>query len=103
MKILVAGGAGYIGRVTVKELITQGHQVVVFDNLVHGHKETVPCKLIAGDLLNKDFIGKSLSNERFDAVIHFAAYALAGESMHEPFKYFQNNILGGLNLLEFMR
>lgn len=103
MRILVTGGAGYIGSVTVKELISQDHEVVVFDNLVHGHKESVSCRLIVGDLLDKEHLNSSLENERFDAVMHFAAYALAGESMQDPFKYFQNNILGGLNLLELMR
>lgn len=102
MRILVTGGAGYIGSVTVKALLAEGHEVVVFDNLINGHKEFASVKLIVGDLLNKDDLAK-LKGEKFDGVIHFAAYALAGESMQEPFKYFQNNILGGLNLLEFMK
>lgn len=102
MKILVTGGAGYIGSVTVKQLLAQGHEVVVFDNLRQGHKEVVPCKLVTGDLLDKKTF-ESLKNEHFDAVIHFAAMALAGESMQQPAKYFENNIMGGLNLLEFMR
>lgn len=103
MKILVTGGAGYIGSITVKELLKKGHEVVVFDNLKNGSKDSVSCKLIVGDLLDKDFLNESLNSENFDAVIHFAAYALAGESMESPFIYFQNNILGGLNLLEYMR
>lgn len=103
MKILVTGGAGYIGSVTVKELQKLGHEVVVFDNLVCGHKQAVSTKLVIGDLLDKEFLNKSLAKEEFDAVIHFAAYALAGESMRKPFEYFQNNVQGGLNLLEFMR
>lgn len=102
MKILVTGGAGYIGSVAVKELILQGYDVVVFDNLIYGHKEAVPCKLVVGDLLDREALKKTLSGERFDAVMHFAAYALAGESMRKPDKYFHNNVLGGLNLLEFM-
>lgn len=103
MKILVTGGAGYIGSITVKELLKKGYEVVVYDNLVYGHKEAVSCPLIIGDLLDRDFLNKSLESEKFDGVIHFAAYTLAGESMQDPYKYFQNNILGGLNLLEFMR
>jgi UDP-glucose 4-epimerase len=103
MKILVTGGAGYIGSHTVAELLRTGHEVVVFDNLVYGHKEAVKCPLIVGDLLRKEAIDKVLAKEKFDGVIHFAAYALAGESMKEPAKYFENNLQGGLNLLEAMR
>ncbi len=103
MKILVTGGAGYIGSITVKLLQDKGHQPVVFDNLIYGHKEAVSCPLIVGDLLDKDFLFKSFAEEKFDAVIHFAAYALAGESMENPYKYFYNNIQGGLNLLDLMR
>ncbi|MEX2013176.1 MAG: UDP-glucose 4-epimerase GalE [Candidatus Levyibacteriota bacterium] len=103
MKILVTGGAGYIGSITAKALIEKEHEVVVFDNLVNGHKEAVSSKLVVGDLLDKESLQNGLMGENFDGVIHFAAYALAGESMQKPYKYFQNNILGGLNLLEFMR
>lgn len=103
MKILVTGGAGYIGSITVKQLLQKGHEVVVFDNLVYGHKESVTCKLVEGDLVDKQFLFESLRNEEFDAVIHFAAYALAGDSMQNPYKYFNGNIQGGLNLLEFMK
>ncbi len=103
MKVLVTGGAGYIGSITVKRLLEKGIDVVVFDNLVYGHKESVLCKLVQGDLANYENLENGLKHESFDAVIHFAAYALAGESMKAPYKYFRNNILGGLNLLEFMR
>ncbi len=102
MKILVTGGAGYIGSVTVKRLLKEGHDVVVFDNLKQGHKEAVSCKLVVGDLLDKESY-KLLSGEKFDAVVHFAALALAGESMKQPAAYFENNIMGGIQLLEFMR
>src|SRR5258706_2345620 len=101
MKILVTGGAGYIGSVTVKTLLEKGHEVVVFDNLSQGH-EVVSCPLVVGDLMNQqDFL--KLDTYSFDAVIHFAALALAGESMQKPDKYFENNIIGGLHLLEYMK
>lgn len=102
MKILVTGGAGYIGSVTVKRLIEAGHEVVVFDNLEYGHKESVTCPLVVGDLLRKEDL-QQLNTYSFDAVIHFAAYLQVGESMTDPFKYFQNNVMGGLNLLEYMK
>lgn len=100
--ILVTGGAGYIGSHTVKELEKQGFKPIVFDNLVYGHKEAVDCGLIKGDLLNIEDLEKVFKDRSFDGVIHFAAYALAGESMEKPSKYFRNNIMGGLNLLDMM-
>jgi len=103
MKILVTGGAGYIGSHTVAELLKQGHEVTAFDNLIYGHKEAVRCPLQVGDLLHKDEINFAFEGKNFDGVIHFAAYALAGESMNEPAKYFENNIQGGVNLLEAMK
>ncbi len=104
MKFLVAGGAGYIGSITNWLLRSKGHETVVFDNLANGHKEAVgDSKLIVGDLQNKEDIQNVFKNESFDAVIHFAALALAGESMKKPYEYFHNNIDGGLNLLEAMR
>jgi len=102
-KVLVTGGAGYVGSHTVTELLKQNYDVTVFDNLVYGHKEAVTCPLIVGDLLNKEEIGDLFRKNQFDAVIHFAAYALAGESMANPYKYFQNNLQAGLNLLETMK
>ncbi len=102
MNILVTGGAGYIGSTTVKRLLEQGHIVTVYDNLIYGHADSVKCELIQGDLVDKEFLFESLSGKNFDAVIHFAAYAQAGESMQDPYKYFYNNITGGLNLLELM-
>lgn len=103
MKILVTGGAGYIGSHTVSELLKANHEVVVFDNLIYGHKEAITCPLIVGDLLNKEEINKVFSENSFDGVIHFAAYSLVGESMKDPAKYFHNNLQGGLNLLEAMK
>lgn len=102
-KILVTGGAGYIGSHTVFELLKQNYEIIIFDNLIYGHKQALKCPLIKGDLLNSEEINQAFEKEKFDGVIHFAAYALAGESMEQPAKYFQNNIQGGLNLLEAMK
>ena len=103
-RILVTGGAGYIGSHTVLQLLKEGYEVVVFDNLDYGHKEAVPdsVKLIIGDLRNYDEINEVFKNYKFDGVIHFAAYALAGESVDNPGKYFRNNVFGTLNLLQIM-
>jgi len=104
MKFLITGGAGYIGSITNSLLRSQGHETVVFDNLINGFKEAVrDTKLVIGDLRNKEEITKVFAQENFDAVIHFAALALAGESMEKPYEYFYNNTIGGLNLLEAMR
>jgi len=103
MKILVTGGAGYIGSHTVAELQKKGYEVVVFDNLVYGHKESITCPLVVGDLLHKDEINSIFKKQKFNSVIHFAGYAAAGESMQLPAKYFENNIQSGVNLLEAMR
>lgn len=102
MKILVTGGAGYIGSHTVEALQKKNFEVLVFDNLVYGHKEAVSCPLITGDLLGKKEVEEVFKNNRIDGVVHFAAYALAGESMINPAKYFENNLQAGLNLLEMM-
>ena len=104
MNILITGGAGYIGSITNWFLKSKGHTTTIFDNLQSGHKEAVgDTKLIVGDLRNKEDIVNVFSDTQFDAVIHFAALALAGESMEKPYEYFFNNIVGGLNLLEAMR
>lgn len=104
MKFLVTGGAGYIGSVTNALLRSNGHETVVFDNMTMGHKEAIgDTKLIVGDLRNKADIEKAFVEQEFDAVIHFAALTLPGESMQKPYEYFHNNIDGGLNLLEAMR
>jgi UDP-glucose 4-epimerase len=104
MKVLVTGGAGYIGSITNTLLVARGIETVVFDNLSTGHKEAVSeTRLIQGDLKDKSNIAEVCAKEKFDAVIHFAALALAGESMEKPYEYYENNIIGGLNLLEAMR
>ena len=105
MKVLVTGGSGYIGSVTIRRLMAAGHEVAVFDNLERGHRETVPegVRLHVGDLRDAASIGAVMKAEAPDAVMHFAAYALVGESMRQPELYFSNNVTGGLNLLEAMR
>ncbi len=103
-KILVAGGAGYIGSHTVRELQRQGYQVVVFDNLSKGHAQAIEnAPLIVGDLLHPAEI-EAVFHQHPDiaGVIHFAAYVEVGESMSHPGKYFHNNIQGSVNLLEAM-
>lgn len=104
MKILVTGGAGYIGSVTSKHLLDAGHSVVVFDNLELGHREAIDPRatLIEGDLRDLDAIQSAMGTVKPDAVMHFAAYALVGESSQNPGKYFRNNDLGGLNLADAM-
>lgn len=103
MNILVTGGAGYIGSITTRLLAEAGHTAVVFDNLSTGYKDTVQTTLVVGDLRQKQDLEKVFSEHRFDMVVHFAAKALAGESMKTPYEYYENNVLGGLNLLEAMR
>ena len=104
MHIFVTGGAGYIGSICVEQLLNAGHTVTVFDNLSEGHKAAVDPRatLIIGDLLAPEQIGQALLSARPDAVMHFAANALVGESMTNPTKYFRNNVTGGVNLLEAM-
>lgn len=102
--ILVTGGAGYIGSHTVKELLKQDYKVIVYDSLENGYPEAVlpPAKLIIGDLANKEKLNKVFKENKIDAVIHFAGYIEAGESVKNPGKYFYNNVANGLNLLEAM-
>ncbi len=102
MKILVVGGAGYIGSICAELLLDEGHEVVIFDNLTEGHRRAVDARaaFIEGDLANRRKIEAAFSKTRPDAVMHFAASALVGESMRDPSKYFRNNIANGLNLLD---
>jgi UDP-glucose 4-epimerase len=102
MKILVVGGAGYIGSICAELLLDEGHEVVIFDNLTEGHRRAVDARaaFIEGDLANRQKIEAAFSKTRPDAVMHFAASALVGESMRDPSKYFRNNIANGLNLLD---
>ena len=104
MKILVVGGAGYIGSICTELLLDEGHEAIVFDNLGEGHRSAVDsrARFIQGDLAEREKIQATLSSARPDAVMHFAASALVGESMRDPSKYFRNNISNGLNLLDAM-
>jgi UDP-glucose 4-epimerase len=103
MKLLVTGGAGYIGSVVGRQLLTAGHEVVVFDNLEQGHRAAVSpeIRLVVADLLDADAVNGLLA-EGFDAVLHFAALALVGESVSHPERYYRTNVGGTLNLLEAM-
>src|SRR5208282_2029473 len=102
MKILVTGGAGYIGSVVVEQLIASGESVVVFDNLSQGHRAAVHPEAIfvEGDLANRAAIDAALSQHRPEAVMHFASRTLVGESMQKPFMYFGDNVTNGLNLFQ---
>ncbi len=104
VRILVTGGAGYIGSHTVKRLLDRGHDVTVFDNLIFGHRQAVPAdRLIVGDLKDIDAVDHLLLANRIEAVIHFAAFAYVGESVTNPAKYYQNNLVASLNLLDRVR
>jgi len=102
MKILVTGGAGYIGSVVVDELVAAGESVVVFDNLYQGHRAAVhpAAVFVEGDLANRAAIDDALSRHQPDAVMHFASRTLVGESMQKPFLYLADNVTTGLNLFE---
>lgn len=104
MNILVCGGAGYIGSHTVYELIERGHSVVVVDSLIKGHKAAVhnDAKFYLGDIRDEEFMDRVFKENNIDAVIDFAAFSLVGESVNEPFKYYENNVYGTLKLLEAM-
>ncbi len=104
MKVFVTGGAGYIGSVTVEMLIDRGHEVVVFDNLERGHREALhpAARFVQGDLRDRAVVEEAVARSGAEAVVHFAAYALVGESMAQPELYFGNNLVGGVNLAAAM-
>ena len=104
MRVLVVGGAGYIGSHTVRLLNQTGHEVWVYDNLSMGHAQSVRSdQLIIGDLLDRPLLEKVLREKRIEAVMHFAAFAYVGESVQDPAKYYQNNVSATLGLFESMR
>src|SRR5690242_349438 len=104
MKILVVGGAGYIGSVCTELLLNAGHQVLILDNLSEGHRKAIDSRadFIKCDLEDRQSVERLFARRQPDAVMHFAANALVGESMQNPSKYFRNNIANGLNLLDAM-
>ena len=103
MKLLVTGGAGYIGSVVAHQLLQEGHEVSVLDNLSKGHERAVPegCRFVGVDLLDAGGVNDALA-EGFDGVLHFAALSLVAESVEQPERYYRNNVCGTLNLLEAM-
>lgn len=104
MKILVTGGAGYIGGTVALRLLSAGHKVLIYDNFCHGHRDLVPAgtHLIEGDISDRERLARILSDEQVDGVMHFAALIEAGESMKHPEIYFRNNTASTLSLLESM-
>lgn len=104
--VLVTGGAGYIGSHGVRALQRRDYKVIILDNLVYGHRDLVEkvlqVELIEGDTRDRALLDSIFSNHQIDAVMHFAAYAYVGESVDNPGKYYQNNVVGTLNLLEAM-
>ena len=104
MRILVVGGAGYIGSHAVRLLARAGHEVWAYDNLSLGHRAAVPAQsLVVGDLHDRPRLEQTLRDLRIEAVMHFAAFTLVGESVTDPAKYMHNNVIGSFHLLEAMR
>ena len=105
MKILVTGGAGYIGSVVTEELLNDGHEALVYDSLYKGHRAAVDprAKFLQGDLMDTEVLRGALKENEIEAVIHMAADSLVGESVEAPAKYYRNNVVAGLSLLEAMR
>jgi UDP-glucose 4-epimerase len=106
MKVLVAGGAGYIGSHTVKRLKEAGHQPVIYDNLSRGHRtaaEILQVPFVAADLNDRTVLVSTLREHYIDAVMHFAAYAYVGESVDKPLMYYQNNVATTVNVLQAMQ
>lgn len=104
MKILVTGGAGYIGSICTEEMLNRGHEVAVLDNLTEGHRAAVDPRAVffEADLADREAVTRAIGEFAPDAVMHFAANALVGESMTDPSKYFRNNVSNGVNLLDAM-
>ena len=104
MRLLVLGGAGYIGSHTAVELLDRGHEVVIADNLITGYKQAVPKEAVfyQGDIRDYIFLNNLFKTEKIDAVIHFAAFSLVGESVTNPLKYYENNLYGTKVLLQAM-
>jgi UDP-glucose 4-epimerase len=104
MRVLVTGGAGYIGSVVTAQLVEAGHEVLVYDNLSKGHRDALhsAARLVVGDVGDRAALEAAFAEHRPEAVLHFAAWIEAGESMREPERFFRNNTANALNLLETM-
>jgi UDP-glucose 4-epimerase len=105
MRVLVTGGAGYVGSVSVERLLDAGHEVVIIDDLSTGHRESVPdaASLEVGSYGEPETIARLLERSRVDAILHCAARSLVGESVREPSRYYRDNVVGGVTLLEAAR
>lgn len=105
MRVLVAGGAGYIGSHALRELISAGHEPVVIDNLIYGHRAAVPDSVVfaEGALSDERLVRGLLKNHRIEAVMHFAAFAYVGESVEKPLLYYDNNLATTVQLLKAMQ
>ena len=104
MNVLLTGGAGYVGSHAAKMLLEAGHEAWAYDNLSYGHRQAVPAdRFIEGDLMDGARLASAFRDHKIDAVMHFAAFAFVGESVTDPAKYYQNNVVGTLSLLDAMR
>ncbi|RYZ81179.1 MAG: UDP-glucose 4-epimerase, partial [Proteobacteria bacterium] len=105
MRLLVTGGAGYIGSHTVRELLDHGHQVWVIDDLSNGHQEAVDSRaaFTRGNTADSELLQNLMKQNKIEAVVHFAAFIEVGESVADPFKYYQNNFVNSLALLAAMK
>src|SRR2546429_98567 len=104
MKILVTGGAGYIGGIMTKRLLDDGHEVTVLDSMERGNESVVDdrAELVINNLCNRNFVRQFFTENTFDAVVHFAAFISMAESMQDPYIYFYNNVTASLVLIEEM-
>jgi UDP-glucose 4-epimerase len=102
MNIFLTGGGGYIGSAAAAALLKAGHSVTVYDSLITGHKEAIPeeARFVHADLGNQEMVSSTLKSERYDAIMHFAAFIEAGESMRDPGKYFYNNLVLSIHLID---